>query len=119
MAAELSAEQWGTGRVVRAHLVLAASDFVGFVLLPLFLSALSAVGEKGGQGQQNSGGVLPSEKPLESLFRPVRFTPLVPLPEQALYCLPLPLDRSLQLPFQSLPFPPEHRPSVLVSTLRT
>lgn len=48
--------------------------------LPPFLSAPSLQWMRRGRGQWDSGDVLPSERPLESVFSATRFVPLVPLP---------------------------------------
>lgn len=113
-----SSGEWGGG-AVRAHLVLAASGFVGSVFLTPFLSVPSAVDEKGGQGRWDSGEVLPSEKPLESLFHPPSFYASGPS-SQALYCLPLPLTFPSSCPFSPFPFCPSLRSqSVGLHTVHT
>lgn len=76
MAAELSAEKWRMRRVVRAHLVLAASDFVGF-LFSLPHSSLRPLysrweGRPGAVGQSRSPTTW---KATGELFRPAVLCP--------------------------------------------
>lgn len=78
MAAELSRVAVGYAEGCTCALAVGRFRLLAFFPYPIPLCTLATVDEKGvGVG---NGDVLPSEKPLESLFCATCFMPLLPLP---------------------------------------